>query len=252
MFIPFHDKVLSQFEGYEQLSEFDWAFYKEKYSKAERLDRILKAENKDPNAFQIAKQPDTLMLFYLLGDKEVKRLVTKLGYQCPKELITRTIQYYLARTSHGSTLSKITCASILFNKESEAAINLYREALVSDINDTQGGTTQEGIHLGVMVSTVSFVLKDMAGISIKDGLLAINPRIPSWVSRLKFKVLFKQNLYEIMIHGNECYVALCEKNNPDSCVSIQNKLVYLSLNKPQYFSRNKLKDKKENESIISA
>jgi trehalose/maltose hydrolase-like predicted phosphorylase len=235
MFIPFHGNVLSQFERYEELSEFNWESYKEKYPKVERLDRILKAENKDPNDFQIAKQPDTLMLFYLFNDKEIKRILDKLGYHCAENLIPNTIQYYLKRTSHGSSLSKITCASLLFMKEQKTATQLYREALISDIHDTQGGTTEEGIHLGVMVSTAYFILRDIAGIEVKQGVLAMNPRLPTWINRLKFRIVYKRNLYEIVIYSNECYVTLIENNNPDSCVSIQDELVYLPLDKPFCF-----------------
>ncbi len=44
MFIPFHDgDVISQFEGYEKLEEFDWTGYRARYGDIQRLDRILEA-----------------------------------------------------------------------------------------------------------------------------------------------------------------------------------------------------------------
>ena len=47
MTVPFHgDGVISQFEGYDALEEFDWAGYREKYGNIERLDRILEAEGR--------------------------------------------------------------------------------------------------------------------------------------------------------------------------------------------------------------
>ncbi|WP_281247399.1 hypothetical protein [Mycetocola miduiensis] len=43
--VPFHaDGVISQFEGYERLKEFDWAGYRARYGAIGRLDLILAAE----------------------------------------------------------------------------------------------------------------------------------------------------------------------------------------------------------------
>ena len=48
MFIPFHgDGIISQFEGYEDLEELDWEGYRAKHGNIQRLDRILRAEDKD-------------------------------------------------------------------------------------------------------------------------------------------------------------------------------------------------------------
>src|SRR6266571_1005355 len=57
MFVPFHgDGIISQFEGYEDLEELDWDAYRAKYGNIQRLDRILRAEGKDPNRYKVTKQ----------------------------------------------------------------------------------------------------------------------------------------------------------------------------------------------------
>ena len=67
MFVPFHGGgIISQFEGYEALEELDWDGYRAKYGNIQRLDRILRAEGKDPNRYKIAKRP-TRMLFFLFS-----------------------------------------------------------------------------------------------------------------------------------------------------------------------------------------
>ena len=66
MFVPFHgDGIISQFEGYDDLEELDWDAYRAKYGNIQRLDRILRAEGRDPNRYKITKQADTVMLFFL-------------------------------------------------------------------------------------------------------------------------------------------------------------------------------------------
>jgi trehalose/maltose hydrolase-like predicted phosphorylase len=68
LYLPFHsDGVLSQFEGYEALKEFDWATYRRRYDNIMRLDLILEAEGESPNRYKLSKQADVLMLFYLFS-----------------------------------------------------------------------------------------------------------------------------------------------------------------------------------------
>ena len=82
MFVPFHDDgIISQFEGYEKLDELDWDAYRAKYGKIQRLDRILRAEGDDPDHYKLAKQADTVMLFYLFSEDELGRLLRQLGYE---------------------------------------------------------------------------------------------------------------------------------------------------------------------------
>ncbi|MGH2577909.1 MAG: glycoside hydrolase family 65 protein, partial [Actinomycetota bacterium] len=62
MKVVFHrDGVLTQFEGYESLREFDWEGYRERYGNIARLDRLLEAEGDSTNRYKLAKQADVLM-----------------------------------------------------------------------------------------------------------------------------------------------------------------------------------------------
>ena len=59
MFVPFHDNgIISQFEGYETLREFDWKRYRTEYGNIGRLDLILEAENDTTNRYKLSKQAD--------------------------------------------------------------------------------------------------------------------------------------------------------------------------------------------------
>jgi Glycosyl hydrolase family 65 central catalytic domain len=81
MFVPFHGHgIITQFEGYDELEELDWDAYRAKYGNIQRLDRILRAEGDDPNRYQITKQADTVMLFYLFSDDELREIFVRLGY----------------------------------------------------------------------------------------------------------------------------------------------------------------------------
>ena len=47
MFVPFHDGVISQFDGYGDLADLDWDRLRSQYGNIQRLDRILEAEHDD-------------------------------------------------------------------------------------------------------------------------------------------------------------------------------------------------------------
>ena len=109
--VVFHaDGVLSQFEGYEQLREFDWEGYRERYGNIQRLDRVLEAEGDSTNRYKVSKQADVLMLLFLLSRQELRELLAGLGYEVSDDQLNSTVEYYLERTSHGSTLSAVVSA----------------------------------------------------------------------------------------------------------------------------------------------
>ena len=170
MTVVFHaDGVLSQFEGYEQLREFDWEGYREKYGNIQRLDRVLEAEGDSTNRYKVSKQADVLMLLFLLSRDELRGLLAGLGYEVTEEQLTRTVDYYLKRTSHGSTLSGVVSAWVLARYDPDEAWRFLQQALDSDVADVQGGTTAEGIHLGAMAGTVDLVLRRLTGCGPMDG-----------------------------------------------------------------------------------
>ena len=173
MFVPFHDKgIISQFEGYSRLLELDWDRYRSLYGNIERLDLILEAEGDSPNRYRLAKQADVLMLLYLLGDDQLAALLARLGYTVTEANIARNVDYYLARTVHGSTLSRVAHASVLAAADPHRAWATFREALDADLDDTQGGTTHTGVHLGAMAGSIDVVQRSFAGLRMRQDALA--------------------------------------------------------------------------------
>ena len=113
MFVPFHDGVISQFEGYGDLEELDWPHYRQKYGDIQRLDRILEAEDDDVNRYKASKQADALMLLYLMSSDEPRERLDRLGYRFSRTRSREMVDYYMARTSHGSTLSGVVHTWVL-------------------------------------------------------------------------------------------------------------------------------------------
>ena len=200
MFVPFHDDgIISQFEGYENLEELDWDAYRAKYGNIQRLDRILRAEGKDPNLYKITKQADTVMLFYLFRDEELREIFGRLGYTYDAATVSRNVAYYDRRTSHGSTLSFVTHAGVLAAIDPESSWERFLVALRSDAEDIQGGTTKEGIHMGVMAGTLDLMQRSYAGTYISDGVLCFDPRLPNRLASLSFSMQFRQTPIQLTL-----------------------------------------------------
>ena len=194
MFVPFHDDgIISQFEGYERLEELDWDDLRERHGNIERLDRILEAEGRSANEFKASKQADVLMLFMLLSAEELNELFDRLGYRFDRETIPRTIDYYMQRTSHGSTLGRVVHSWVLARLDRPGSWDLFTEALASDFADIQGGTTQEGIHLGAMASTVDLIARGYSGVNPREDVLWVNPRLPDQLDHLSFAIRYRRH-----------------------------------------------------------
>jgi alpha,alpha-trehalase len=200
--VPFHDGgIISQFEGYGDLQEFNWEEYKKKYGNIQRLDRILESEGDSPDRYKVSKQADVLMLFYLLSADELNELFDRLGYTFTKDTIPDNIDYYLERTSNGSTLSRVVHAWVLSRSEREMSWTLFQDALESDIEDIQGGTTREGIHLGAMAGTVDIILRCYSGIESRGSVMWFNPRLPAGLKSLRFSIKYCNNYIDVDITG---------------------------------------------------
>ncbi|MBV8539049.1 MAG: glycoside hydrolase family 65 protein [Pseudonocardiales bacterium] len=215
MFVPFHahgaQDVVSQFEGYADLEELDWEHYRAEHSNIQRLDRILTAGGDDPNRYQLAKQADAVMLFFLFSDDDLRELLERLGYDHDPDLARRTIGYYDQRTSHGSTLSLVTYAAVLAGLDPGSSWKRFLVALDSDVGDVQGGTTREGIHMGVMSGTLDLLQRSYVGAGVRDGVLHFAPTLTDRLDGLTFPMQFRGTSLRISIAGDELTVhALAE------------------------------------------
>ncbi|WP_405876478.1 glycoside hydrolase family 65 protein [Streptomyces sp. NBC_00005] len=173
--VPFHDDVISQFEGYGDLAELDWDGYRARYGDIRRLDRILEAEGDTVNRYRASKQADVLMLGYLFAPAELQGVFRRLGLRLDEDTWRRTVDHYLQRTSHGSTLSGLVHGWVLARDRRAEAWTFCQEALRGDIADVQGGTTGEGIHLGAMAGTLDLVQRGLTGLETRGGALWLDP-----------------------------------------------------------------------------
>ncbi|GEO79283.1 Trehalose 6-phosphate phosphorylase [Companilactobacillus mindensis DSM 14500] len=227
--LDFDGNILGQFEGYFDLKRLDFDKYRQQYGNISRMDRILKAHHDSPDNYQVAKQADALMPLFNIKEADFLDILADLGYPIsnPNKFINDNIKYYIARTTHGSTLSRIVYSMLMLKVgETNTAWELFYEALTSDYYDIQGGTTAEGIHLGVMGATLNVVTSFFAGVDYRGNLLEITPNVPKQWQKIEFKMIFKGIHFEFEISANDLSITV----DKDTAVIFDGKELPLTAN----------------------
>jgi len=197
MRVCFHDDVISQFEGYENLAELDWELYRARYGDISRLDRILESEGLSTNSYKLSKQADVMMLHYLLSSDGLGELLSHLGYDADHGLIERCVEYYERRTAHGSTLSRVVHAWLHARRDPERSWRMLVEAARGDLDDLHDGTTREGIHLGAMAGTLDIVQRAYTGLETQGDMLRLDPAVPVALGGLAFTIRYRGHLVDL-------------------------------------------------------
>jgi trehalose/maltose hydrolase-like predicted phosphorylase len=200
MFVPMlSDGVIEQFEGFDNLKELEWEKYVDRFGPILRLDRVLEGEDDDVNKYKACKQADALMLFYLFPGKELSSIFNRLGYDFHEGYLINNIDYYDKRSSHGSTLSKLVHSWVTARSNREKSWSNFKDALMSDLRDIQGGTTAEGIHLGAMAGTVDIIQRCYTGMEVKDNILSFNPDMPEKIKKIATRLQYRGSRLDLSL-----------------------------------------------------
>lgn len=211
--IPFHNNgIISQFDRYEDLEEFDWRSYRARYGNIQRLDLLLEAEGDTTNRYKLSKQADVLMLLYVFSAEELQGLLAHLGYDFDTAAIPRIVDYYVSRMSHGSTLCRVATSWVLSRVDRAGSHRAFREAMVSDVADIQGGTTREGIHLGAMAGTIDLVQRCYLGVEPRGNVLQLNPKLPAGLGSIKCSLRWRNQWLNIEA-SQACLTIRAEQSN---------------------------------------
>jgi trehalose/maltose hydrolase-like predicted phosphorylase len=238
MFVPFDDEIILQFEGYEKLKELDWDKYHREYGQSIRLDRVLEAEGDSCNYYKASKQADVLMLFYLFSKEELSSIFEKLNYDFKPTSIPKNIHYYRERTAHGSTLSQVIHAWVYARSHRTESWEHFRNALMSDFKDVQGGTTHEGIHLGAMAGTLDIVQRCYSGLDIRDDVLWFNPKLPDDLEDISFQIRYRGHWIMLKINHEKLHLVFDKGWSNPVAIGVKGKIYHFETNDKMEFKLN--------------
>ena len=83
----------------------------------------------------------------------------------------------------------------------EGSWERFMVALESDVGDVQGGTTKEGIHMGVMSGTLDLIQRAYLGSEIRDGILYFDPKETERLDGLSLPMQFRGMPIQVTLSG---------------------------------------------------
>lgn len=183
IWIPYDSdrQLIEQFDYFFTLENINLEDYEPRNTS---INKVLGAEK--TNKIQVLKQPDVLMLMYILRD------------HYDKDTIQRNWDYYENITDHvyGSSLGPSIHAILacILDQPEEAYTHFMRAAMV-DLEDVRSNA-YEGIHAASTGGLWQAVIFGFGGIKITpDGLVA-NPHLPPSWKRLKFRLKWHDQWYD--------------------------------------------------------
>jgi beta-phosphoglucomutase len=197
MYIPYDPKTLliEQFEGFFALQDLNLSDYEPRTTSIQSV--LGMAET---NQSQVIKQPDVLMLLYLLFNTP--------EFANRQDILHENWNYYTPRTdsnygsSLGSSIQALLAASL--DKSVDAYEHFMRAALI-DIKNTFGNT-EDGIHAASAGGVWQALVFGFGGIQLTENGPVATPHLPPNWTRLKFKLNW---------HGNWHHFNLSASAAPD-------------------------------------
>ena len=191
MVIPFDEKlgVHQQAEGFT--SHAHWNFDR---TPEENYPLLLNYPYFDLYRKQVVKQPDLVLAMV----------------QCPDaftpEQKAANFAYYERITVRDSSLSPGTLAVMAAETgHLDLAYDYLGESVQMDLADLENNV-RDGIHLAATASSWTAIVQGLGGMRTHDGTLTFAPRLPSAVSGLRFRVLWRGRSVHLEVgHGEATY-----------------------------------------------
>ncbi len=164
--------LIEQFEGYFKLKDIKLADYE---PREKSMHEILGIE--EANHYQVIKQPDVLMVQYLLRDRYDDARV-RVNYE-----------YYNPRTDHtyGSSLGPAIQAAVACSMgDVEDAYEHFIRAARADLRDVRGNAG-DGIHAASTGGIWQAAVFGFGGLRVDGSEWTISPRLPKHWKHLSFR-----------------------------------------------------------------
>jgi alpha,alpha-trehalose phosphorylase len=140
---------------------------------------------------QVVKQADLVLAMHLRGDAFTP------------EQKARNFAYYEARTVRDSSLSACTQSVIAAETgHLELAHDYLAEAALIDLQDRQRNT-RDGLHMAALAGAWTALVAGFGGMRTADAGLAFRPRLPAGITRLAFRIRYRNRRLLLTITAAE-------------------------------------------------
>jgi alpha,alpha-trehalose phosphorylase len=145
---------------------------------------------------QVVKQADLVLALHVRGDA------------FSDEEKARNFAYYERLTVRDSSLSACTQAVIAAEVgHLELAYDYLCETALIDLDDLQHNT-RDGLHIASLAGTWIGAVAGLGGMRDHDGVLSFAPRLPQAISRLAFRLCFRERRLLVEVRAKEATYSL--------------------------------------------
>ena len=181
--------LVEQFEGYFDLEDLAITEWDENHMP-------LYPEGHDHfslNGTMILKQPDVIMLMYMLPD------------EFSDEAKKANFEFYEKRTMHKSSLSPAIHAIMGIEVGDHSMAHRYfeRSAFVDLINNQ--GNTADGIHIASAGGTWQSVVCGFGGFRVRHGQMTFKPWLPEQWEQISFAIKWRGKQLHVRIDQEQCH-----------------------------------------------
>jgi kojibiose phosphorylase len=174
---------------------------------------------------QLLKQPDVVMLMYLLPDEfsaEIKRA---------------NFDYYEARTLHKSSLSPSIHAIIGIEVgDTTRAVQYFERSALVDLSDNQGNSA-EGMHIASAGGTWQILVNGFGGLRILGGRVTLNPWLPDDWEGIRFRLRWRGRPIKVAVDHERVELLLGGPEGGAEEVVVDGKPVRLTAGTPVEVAR---------------
>ncbi|POM23870.1 Alpha,alpha-trehalose phosphorylase [Actinomadura rubteroloni] len=195
MFIPYDDRlgVHPQSEGFTNHAPWDF-----EDTPPENYPLLLNYPYFDLYRKQVVKQADLVLALHLCDEAFTA------------EQKARDFEYYETLTVRDSSLSAQTQAVIAAEVgHLELAHDYLGETALVDLHDLNANT-RDGLHIAALAGAWTGLVAGFGGMRARDGLLRFTPRLPGGISRLAFRMRYRDNRIKITVTADKARYELLE------------------------------------------
>jgi alpha,alpha-trehalose phosphorylase len=147
---------------------------------------------------QVVKQADLVMALHLRGD----------AFTLEEKI--RNFGYYEPRTTRDSSLSATQQAIVAAETgHLDLAYDYWAEAALTDLQNLHHNSGH-GLHIASLAGGWSVAVAGFGGLRDHDGQLTFAPRLPSRITRLKFRVLYRGACLSVTVTKEHAVYQLSE------------------------------------------
>jgi len=176
--------LIEQFRGYFALKDLPISSF---VSRTVPVDLLLGLDRVMP--FPIIKQPDVLMLIYLLWD------------EFTPEVREANFRFYEPRCAHGSSLSPCIHALLAARLgHMDLAERYFRQASQIDLSDNMGNAAG-GVHIAALGGLWQAAVFGFAGLRLTEDGPRLDPKLPPGWRELSFRIRWRGKDYNLNASG---------------------------------------------------